>query len=162
MADKIFRVNMSELITTIEDVPPEWVELGGRGLTSTIVAKEVPATCHPLGENNKLVFAPGLLTGTGAANSGRLSAGGKSPLTHTIKESNAGGTASQLMAQIGIKAVIIEGLPQEDKFYSLHITKDDVTIQEETELVGQGNFAVADAMRKKFGKRIGVITIGPA
>ena len=59
MADKIYRVNMTELSTSIEDVPQDWAGHGGRGLTSTIVAAEVPPTCHPLGPNNRLVFAPG-------------------------------------------------------------------------------------------------------
>ena len=58
--------------------------LGGRGLTSAIVAKEVPPLCHPLGEDNKLVIAPGLLSGTTAAISGRVSVGCKSPLTGGI------------------------------------------------------------------------------
>jgi len=160
--DKIFRVNMSDLTTKVETVPAAWAGLGGRGLTSTIVAAEVPATCHPLGENNKLVFAPGLLSGTAAANSGRMSCGAKSPLTGTIKESNAGGTSAQQFARMGIKALIIEGLPKDDKWYSLHLTKDGVTIAEETELVGKGNFDVIDAVSEKRGKKTGVITIGPA
>ncbi|KAF0221737.1 MAG: aldehydeferredoxin [Geobacteraceae bacterium] len=160
--DKILRVNMSELNSRIETVPTTWAGLGGRGLTSTIVAAEVPPTCHPLGKNNKLVFAPGLLTGTAAANSGRLSAGAKSPLTGTIKESNAGGTAAQMLARLGIKALIIEGLPKEDKWYSLHVNKDGITIQEEKELVGKGNFAVIEAVEARLGKKTGILTIGPA
>jgi len=89
MGEKIIRVNMTTLTTAIEAVPADWAALGGRALTSTIVAKEVPPTCEPLGKYNKLVFAPGLLTATVCANSGRLSAGFKSPLSGTIKESNA-------------------------------------------------------------------------
>ncbi len=42
MKDKIYRVNMTELTTSIEEVPQGWAGLGGRGLTSTIVAAEVP------------------------------------------------------------------------------------------------------------------------
>src|SRR6185369_7878825 len=156
--DKILRVNMNDLSTKIEPVPAAWAGLGGRGLTSTIVAAEVPPTCHALGESNKLVFAPGLLTGTPAANSGRLSAGAKSPLTGTIKESNAGGTAAQMLARLGFKALIIEGLPSEDKWYSLHVNMDGVSIQEETELIGQGNFAVIEALEARIGKKTGVLT----
>jgi aldehyde:ferredoxin oxidoreductase len=158
--DKIFRVNMTDLTTSVEEVPAEWAGLGGRALTSTIVATEVDPTCHPLGQFNKLVFAPGLLSGTAAAQSGRMSCGAKSPLTGGIKESNAGGTTAQQFARMGIKAMIIEGMPKEDKFYSLHITKDGVTIAEESELLGAGNFAVIDAMVEKYDKKIGVITIG--
>ena len=36
MADKIFRVNMTDLSSSIENVPADWAGHGGRGLTSTI------------------------------------------------------------------------------------------------------------------------------
>ncbi|WP_456385801.1 aldehyde ferredoxin oxidoreductase family protein [Desulfolithobacter sp.] len=162
MAEKIYRVNMTDLTTSIEDVPSEWMGLGGRGLTSTIVAAEVEPTCHPLGPKNKLVIAPGLLSGTPAANSGRLSIGAKSPLTGTIKEANAGGTAAQMLAKLGCKALVIEGLPNDDTWYSLHFTKNGITINKESELIGKGNFAVVDAIHQRLGEKNGVITIGPA
>jgi aldehyde:ferredoxin oxidoreductase len=163
MADKIFRVNMSDLSAKLEDVPGDWAGLGGRGLTSTIVAAEVKPTCHPLGKHNKLVFAPGLLTGTPAANSGRLSCGAKSPLTGTIKEANAGGTSAQMLAKLNVKALIIEGMPEDqDKWYSLHVTQEGVKIQEETEVIGKGNFETVQTVNKRLGDKVGVITIGPA
>ena len=160
MADKIFRVNMTDLSTSIEDVPANWAGHGGRGLTSNIVAAEVPPTCHPLGPNNKLVFAPGLLSGTTASNSGRISAGAKSPLTGTIKESNSGGTSAQRLAKIGCKALIVEGKPQDDSWYSLSITSDGVTITKEEELIGKGNFDVVTAVEKRFTDKIGILSIG--
>ena len=158
MVDRIFRVNMTDLSVGIEAVPAEWLGLGGRGLTSSIVAAEVPPVCHPLGKYNKLVFAPGLLSGTRAADSGRLSAGAKSPLTGTIKESNSGGTASQLLARMGVKALIIEGMPEKDTFYSLKVNSEGVSISEETALVGKGNFSVVDSLPDD----VGVLSIGQA
>ncbi len=163
MSDKILRVNMSELKTSIEKVPQEWMGLGGRGLTSTIVAQEVTPTCDPLGHHNKLIFAPGLLSGTPAANSGRLSCGAKSPLTGTIKEANAGGTSAQMLGKLGIKAIIIEGKPVAEKtWYSLHIDEDSCTIQEECEVIGMGNFATVEALNKRLGDKVGLIMVGPA
>ena len=162
MADKIFRVNMTDLTTSVEDVPEAWAGHGGRGLTSTIVSEEVEPTCHPLGIRNKLVIAPGLLSGTVAANSGRLSIGAKSPLTGTIKESNAGGTSAQLLAKAGCKAIIIEGQPKEDKWYSLALTPAGVTISEETERIGKGNFDVIKSISPDADKKIGILTIGQA
>ncbi|HEY6873198.1 MAG TPA: aldehyde ferredoxin oxidoreductase C-terminal domain-containing protein [Geobacteraceae bacterium] len=161
MTEKIVRINMTTLSGAFEEVPAEWQGLGGRALTSTIVAKEVPPHCHPLGKHNKLVFAPGLLAGSPAAQSGRLSAGAKSPLTGTIKESNAGGTAAQNLAKLGIKALIIEGMPAEDKFYGIKVTKDGVTIAEETELVGKRNYEVIKTLMGRVGQKVGVLTIGP-
>ena len=162
MADKIFRVNMTELSTTIEEIPAEWLGHGGRGLTSTIIAAEVEPTCHPLGAKNKLVIAPGLLSGTAAANSGRISCGAKSPLTGTIKEANAGGTAAQMLAKLGCKAIIIEGMPEGDGWYNLLVTADGITINEEKELIGKGNFAVVEAVASHLSDKHGVISIGQA
>jgi aldehyde:ferredoxin oxidoreductase len=162
MADKIFRINMTDLSATVEDVPQDWAAYGGRGLTSTIIAAEVDPGCHPLGPNNKLVIAPGLLSGTPAANSGRISVGAKSPLTGTIKESNAGGTSAQFLARCGCKAIIIEGKPADGKWYNIAIAPGAVSINEETELVGKGNFATAETLIKRFETKRGVISIGPA
>ena len=162
MADKIFRINMADLSCNIEEVPAEWIGLGGRGLTSTVVAAEVDPTCHPLGAGNKLVIAPGLLSGTLAANSGRLSCGAKSPLTGTIKEANSGGMAAQMLAKLGIKALIIEGKPQDEKWYGLQIAASGVTISEETELIGKGNYTVIERLNARLGDKFGIISIGPA
>ncbi|MBM9602626.1 aldehyde ferredoxin oxidoreductase family protein [Desulfopila inferna] len=162
MAEKIFRINMTDLSTTVEDVPEKWAAYGGRGLTSTIIAAEVPPTCHPLGPNNKLVIAPGLLSGTPAANSGRISIGAKSPLTGTIKESNAGGTAAQLLARCGCKALIIEGQPPQGKWYKISVSPGAVSVSEETELVGKGNFEVTEKLGTQLEGKQGVISIGPA
>jgi len=161
MADKIYRVRMNDLSYSIEDVPQEWLGLGGRGLTSTIVAAEVDPECHPLGPNNKMVFAPGLLSGTAAANSGRTSLGAKSPLTGGIKESNSGGTSAGIMAKLGVKALIIEGLPEnDDTFYHIHVTKEHVTIEPIPELVGKENFEVLDTMLERYGRKVAVFSIG--
>ncbi|MBU0945128.1 MAG: aldehyde ferredoxin oxidoreductase [Proteobacteria bacterium] len=162
MPEKIFRVNMTDLSTSIEAVPDNWSGLGGRGLTSTIVAAEVPPTCHPLGPNNKLIFAPGLLSGTAAANSGRISCGAKSPLTGTIKEANAGGTSAQIMAKMGCKALIIEGQPQGDSWYSLRLTPEGASIEKEEKLIGKGNFAVVEAIGQRLSESVGLMSIGQA
>jgi aldehyde:ferredoxin oxidoreductase len=122
----------------------------------------VPPTCHPLGPKNKLVFAPGLLTGTPAANSGRMSLGAKSPLTGGIKESNAGGTSAQMFAKLGIKALIIEGLPADGKWRGIYIDKEGVQLKEETELIGRGNFDAVQVMNERLSKKAGVILCGPA
>lgn len=161
MSDKIYRVNMSNLSFKIEDIPSTWAGLGGRGLTSTIVSEEVDPECHPLGPNNKMVFAPGLLSGTSASNSGRNSLGAKSPLTGGIKESNVGGTSAGIFAKLGVKALIIEGIPQDTtSFYQLHVTKDNVDFIKVPELVGKNNYFVLDAMLAKYDKKVAVMSIG--
>jgi aldehyde:ferredoxin oxidoreductase len=139
---KILRINMSDLKATYEDVPAKWAKWAGRGLTSMIVADEVDPMCHPLGPHNKLVFAPGWVTGTAAPTSGRTSFGGKSPLTGGIKESNAGGLSGQNLAKLGIKAVILEGVPKDGKWYLLVINKDGVQFLPAGDLAGKGMYEV--------------------
>ena len=106
---KFLRVNLSEKSVQFQDVPKEYAGLGGRGLTLVIINAEVPPKCDPLGVQNKLIFAPGLLSGTSLANTGRISIGAKSPLTGTIKESNAGGTVATALGHLGITAIVVEG-----------------------------------------------------
>ena len=159
---KILRVGMTNLKAGLEDVPAEYVALGGRGLTSTLVAEEVPPTCAPLGPRNKLVVAPGLLSGTGAPCSGRLSIGGKSPLTGGIKESNVGGTASPKIARLGIAAIVVEGQPGGDKTYLLKVSKDGCSLEEAGDLAGLGNYETCERIQGKYSKKVSIISIGQA
>ncbi|NIA06253.1 MAG: aldehyde ferredoxin oxidoreductase [Actinobacteria bacterium] len=159
---KLLRISMTDGSLQSQPIPPQYQGLGGRALTSAIVAAEVPPRCAPLGPNNKLILAPGLLTGTSAACSGRLSAGGKSPLTGTIKESNAGGTASQHLARLGIAAIVVEGQPKNGLQQVLHITADGAKLTPADKLEGQGNYATVESLFTKFGQKCSIISIGQA
>ena len=112
---KILRVDMSRLRVTEEPAPEAYRLLGGRALTSRIIADEVDAGIDPLSPEAKLVFAPGLLSGTAVTTSGRTSFGAKSPLMGGLKESNVGGVLGHKLAKLGIKAVIIESAPPGDR-----------------------------------------------
>lgn len=162
MTRKIVRINMSDLKATYKDVPKKWTKWGGRGMTSAIVFEEVPPTCHPLGPNNKVVIAPGWVTGTPAApSSGRTSFGGKSPLTGTIKESNAGGLSGQKIAKLGLAAIILEGTPAKDQWHYLVITKDGVEFKDASGLMGKGMYEIDEILWKDYPKTA-VIGIGQA
>jgi aldehyde:ferredoxin oxidoreductase len=136
--------------------------LGGRGLTSMIVSKEVDPLCHPLSAENKLVLAPGLLTGTSATTSGRLSVGCKSPLTGGIKESNAGGQAAQFIAKLGYAAIVLEGKPAGDDLWTIFVDKDGVKFEVDNSLRGLGNYDTVERLRKRYGDKMAFMTIGQA
>ncbi|NLI30262.1 MAG: aldehyde ferredoxin oxidoreductase [Nitrospiraceae bacterium] len=162
--DRILRIDMGAEggpKTTITDLG-EYAGLGGRAMTSAIVAKEVPPLCHPLGAENKLVIAPGLLSGTIAAMSGRLSIGCKSPLTGGIKESNAGGQPAQVLARLGYAAIVLEGKPADDTLYKIVINKDGVSIAADNSLKMKPNYDLVEKMKQEFGEKICCISIGPA
>jgi aldehyde:ferredoxin oxidoreductase len=165
----ILRINMTDRSYRLEDVPAAYKNLGGRGFTSTMVANEVPPLCHPLGPNNKLVFAPGIVTGTPASTSARISVGAKSPLTGGIKESNAGSSWSQYLAGMQIKALVVEGQPKEKgKYWMARLTwdaeagKPKVEFLPADEYTGKGLYEVFPKVYERFGGRIAIAGCGVA
>ncbi len=162
--DKILRIDMgAEGGPKFNTTPPgDYAGMGGRALTSAIVSKEVPPLCHPLGADNKLVIAPGMLSGTTAAMSGRMSVGCKSPLTGGIKEANAGGQGAQVLARLGYAAIVLEGKPADDTLYKVFINKDGVKISPDESLKMLGNYDLVDKMKAEFGDKITTISIGQA
>lgn len=162
--DKILRIKMrpdSEPLVNTEPVGA-YAGLGGRAMTSTLISKEVPPLCHPLGEDNKLVIAPGLLSGSAAVMSGRISVGCKSPLTGGIKESNSGGQPSQVLARMGYAAIVLEGSPKKDALYKVVINKEGVRVLPADELKMLGNYDLVEKMKAEYGDKIACISIGPA
>jgi aldehyde:ferredoxin oxidoreductase len=162
--DKILRIQMGpdhEPKFTTEPIG-DYAGFGGRAMTSAIVSKEVPATCHPLGEENKLVIAPGLLSGSAAAMSGRISVGCKSPLTGGIKEANSGGQPAQVLARLGYAAIVLEGRPADDKLYKVFIDKDKVEILPADDLKMLGNYDTVEKLVSEYGDKISCISIGQA
>jgi aldehyde:ferredoxin oxidoreductase len=160
---KFVRVNMSNKSIRFEEVPPEYIGLGGRGLTSIMINTEVPATCDPLGPENKLIIAPGLLSGTPLANTSRISIGGKSPLTGGIKESNAGGTIADVLGRLGITAIIIEGKAPDGDLSLLRIDRNgNADLTSAVEFKGMRTYALTEKLLQRYGEKNAVLCIGPA
>ena len=67
--DKILRIDMGAEGGPKATTEPlgDYAGLGGRAMTSIVVSAEVDPLCHPLSAANKLVFAPGMLTGSAAS-----------------------------------------------------------------------------------------------
>jgi aldehyde:ferredoxin oxidoreductase len=162
--DQILRIQMGGAAGPIAKTEPvgAYAGMGGRALTSTLVAGEVPPTCHPLGAENKLVIAPGLLSGSAAAMSGRISVGCKSPLTGGIKEANSGGQAAQVLARLGYAAIVLEGKPADDTLYRVFVNKDGVKIEADNSLRMLGNYDTVEKMKARYGDKIATISIGQA
>jgi len=159
---RLLRVNMSDIITKFEQVPAEYEGLGGRALTSGIVCAEVDPTCHPIGPENKLVIATGLLGGTNCANSGRTSIGAKSPLTGGIKEANSGGQPGIHLGRLDILGIVVEGSPELGKLHKLVISASGAELMPADELGGLGNYDTVEKLKEQYGDKASFITIGQA
>jgi aldehyde:ferredoxin oxidoreductase len=160
---KILRIDMKNLTAKWENTPDNYKLLGGRGLTSAIIANEVPAKADPLGPNNKLIVAPGMVTGSSAPTSGRLSVGGKSPLTQGIKEANAGGRTPHKLARAGVRALVVENQPSDtDAWYNIIIKQNDAQIVQANEYHGMGAYDLISKLYDKYPNKPGIIGAGIA
>ena len=161
---RIIKIDMTNKTITEEEFRQEdWGYLGGRGLIDEMVTKNLDPMCDPLGPDNVLSFATGLFCGTIMTTSGRLSIGGKSPLTGGIKESNAGGTFSRWMNEQQIKMITVEGKPADGKQYYLYVSKDGKLSLEDASFISMKmTYDTCETLRKKYSDDISIACIGPA
>ena len=161
--DKIIRVDMTNQTASVEAFPDRWQWLGGRALSARILLEECAAACEPLGADNVLILAPGLLAGSSAPTSGRLSVGGKSPLTGGIKEANVGGDAGQDLMKLGYRVVIVTGKPADAELrFGLDVSADEVALVSADEHKGKWNYALIEDLCKTYSKKASFVSIGPA
>jgi len=162
--ERILRIDMTDRTARFEELPARYKGRAGRWLTSSIVHDEVPPDCHPLGPNNKLVFSPGIVTGTAAPSSSRISVGGKSPLTGTIKESNAGTGWGRRLARLGTRAIIVEGEPRDGGLWLIRIGAGGVSFEPADRWRGKRLSEVYADLYERYGDKdkIDICAIGVA
>lgn len=159
---RVIRVNARTGVIEQVPVSKEMIRWGGRQLIANVMATEVDPTCAPLGRGNLLIFAPGWLGGTAVPTSGRLSIGGKSPLTGGIKESNVGGEAGQTLARAGVRALIVEDAPDDPTPRVLRIARSGADWICDVPVGRQSVRNTFKMLRDRFGERCGLLVIGPA
>lgn len=160
--ENVYRINMKSKEIVKEDFDKS-ILFGNRGLIAKVLLEEVDPKCDALGSENKLVLATGLLSGTGFTTAGRLSIGGKSPLTGTIKESNVGGNAGAQITKHGIKMIIIDEQPQDDSWYILRIDENsEITLEDGEEYIGKNTYEATEKLKEKYGGKSAVCVIGKA
>ncbi len=135
---------------------------GGRLLTAQIVTEGVPPDTDPLGAENLLVFAGGPLAGYRVSTGGRLSVGGKSPLTGGIKESNAGGMAGDSLEVLGYRALVFSGVRPPEAPVLFVLDENGGRFLSATAYWGLGNEALVEKLFADFGQDYVIIGIGSA
>jgi aldehyde:ferredoxin oxidoreductase len=161
--ERLIRVDMTNQTVSIEDYPEDWKLLGGRSLSARVLLEECDPTCDPLGPDNVLVLAPGVLAGTSAPTSGRISVGTKSPLTHGIKEANSGGNPGQHLNKLGYRCIIVKGKPSDaNRRWGLEVDAQGARLVAADEFKGRWNYALCAELCERYPKTASFISIGPA
>jgi aldehyde:ferredoxin oxidoreductase len=159
---RIIRVNTRTGEIREETPSEQQRKWGGRHFIAKTLLTEVPPTCEAVGRYNKLIISLGLLSDTHLPTTGRLSFGGKSPLTGGVKESSVGGYAGKRLARIGVKAIILEDIPLDRTTKVLFVSSKEARLLEAPYLKDKLVDETFELLRKEFGSRKGLICIGPA
>ena len=106
---KILKVDLTQRRIEVEARDDAFYRryLGGRGLALYYLLTEMPADVDPLGPDNLLVLAPGVITGAPVSGQGRNGIGAKSPLTGGLGSSEAGGFWGAELKRAGFDAVVV-------------------------------------------------------
>src|SRR5512145_2259973 len=161
--DRILHIDLSAGTTRVESPGEAFFRrhLGGRSLIAHYLLQDVPAGADPLGPDNVLVFAPGVLTGAPVPGAGRHSVGAKSPLTGGFGESESGGFWGAELKRAGWDAVVVHGVSATPVY--LWINEGAVQFRDASHLWGKITGEVQDTVLAELGDpRARVAQIGPA
>jgi aldehyde:ferredoxin oxidoreductase len=161
--NKILHVDLGTRTTSIEEPGDAFFRRygGGRGIIAHYILKHVPKGADPLGPDNVLVFAAGVLTGAPVPGAGRHSVGAKSPLTGGFGESESGGFWGAELKRAGWDAIVVHGVSATPVY--LWINDGAVEFRDASHLWGRITGEVEEAIVEELGDpRIRVAQIGPA
>lgn len=155
------RINLTTGEITKVPTQKDWI--GGTALGYKIFWDEVPPKTQAFDEANKIVIAPGPLTGTGAVCSGRTSVTTMYPTTYPIHEigsAHLGGDFGAKMKYAGYDFIVIEGKAKEPVY--VYVNNDDVQIRKANHIWGEGTRRAAALINQETSPTASVTVIGPA
>lgn len=158
----IFRINLTTGTVSREPLDPSVARLylGGRGLGTYILSREVNPSVHPLDASNKVIFSSGPLSGTGAPAASHWNVVTKGALTHAIASSSSGGVFGAMLKYAGCDAVLVEGKADAPVFLWIH--DGETEIRNASKLWGKTVPETTDRIRELTDEDASVACIGPA
>ncbi len=161
---KILRVDLTNGTCVSEPLNMEWAAqfVGQRGLATKYLMEEIDPKVNPLSPDNKLIFATGPLTGTGASTGGRWSVVTKGALTGAIACSNSGGFFGGELKTAGWDMIIFEGRAPKPVY--LNIRNDLADLLDAEEFIwGKTVWETEDLVRQRhMDNEIKLASIGVA
>jgi len=162
-AGKMAFVDLTKGLVTIQQTPADLKRdyLGGRGFGARIVTDRVNPKTDALSPENVIVFAAGVLTGTGIPLGARYEVTTKAPLNDTLSSANSGGVFGWKMKKAGFDAVIFSG--RSEKPVYLFLNEGAAELRDAAGYWGMKTSEVTTALKRDLGdKNIRVTCIGPA
>ncbi|MEN3009426.1 MAG: aldehyde ferredoxin oxidoreductase family protein [Candidatus Bipolaricaulaceae bacterium] len=162
VAGRVLSVDLSTGTVRTEEIPERTLRLflGGWGLAAKLAWDRIPKGADPLGPENVVAMAPGLLTGTGIPTASKTAFSFRSPLTGTIGRSMAGAWAGVALRRAGFDALVIQGRSAEPVVLVLEDGK--ARLDPARDLWGLDTRATRKALLARYGEGVRTAVIGPA
>jgi aldehyde:ferredoxin oxidoreductase len=160
---RVLRVDLTTRATTTEEMDEATFRRnpGGRAMIAHYLLRELPHDADPLGPENVLVFAMGVLTGTPLSGASRHAVGAKSPLTGAFGEAEVGGFWGAELKRCGWDAIVVKGAATSPVY--IYVKDDQVEIRDAAHLWGLEIMDTEDTLKAEVGERLArVCEIGPA
>ncbi|MBU6423464.1 MAG: aldehyde ferredoxin oxidoreductase family protein [Chloroflexota bacterium] len=160
---RILRIDLTARRTWSEEIDEATYRRlpGGRALIARYLLREVPPGTDPLSAENRLVFAPGVLTGAPLSGASRHSVGAKSPLSGGFGEAEVGGFWGAELKHAGWDGIVVSGAA--DRPVYVWIKDDGVEIRDAAHLWGLEVGETEETLKAEVGERLArVCEIGPA
>jgi len=155
-------VDLTTRRVEIGETPPALVRqfVGGRGLNMYYLYKHLKPNTDALAPENPLIIGTGLLTGTGAPNSGRHSVTTKSPESGILGDSNIGGFLGPELRYAGIDRLLITGKAARPVY--LYVEDGRVEIRDAEKYWGTDCTEATTRFKQDLGADVEVELIGTA
>jgi aldehyde:ferredoxin oxidoreductase len=161
--NKILRVNLTDGCISHEEPGDTYFRryVGGWSFIAETLLREVPVGADPLGPENRLVVANGVLTGLPVAGLSRNAIGAKSPLTEGFGAGEVGGYFGAMLKRAGCDGIIVGGASPAPVYLFI---KDGVAeLRDASHLWGMATEETQAAIREELGdERVHCAMIGPA
>ena len=162
IVSKILTVDLTSQTTSVDVVSPELQRefIGGFGVDVSLAWDLIKPKTDPFDPQNPIILSAGVLSGTHAPGTARVSAITKYPLTDTVSMGNGGMRFAPKLRAAGFNHVVIFG--RAEKPTVLKLVDGRVEFMDAGPLWGMDLFDTTDSLWEKFGDDWSVITMGPS
>lgn len=160
---RILHVNLTSGELEIEQPPEEFYRfyMGGSAMALHYVLKHTPAHVDPLGPDNTLALAAGVVTGAAVSGQSRVTAVAKSPLTGAVGDSQSGGFWPAELKFAGFDGIVIYGASATPVYLWVH--EGQAELRDAAHLWGKITGDVETILKEELDdQRIEVLQCGPA
>jgi aldehyde:ferredoxin oxidoreductase len=162
-ANRILRIDLSDMAISAEETPyiPDYI--GARGVAARIAWDEYPEPVGEFDPANPLMIFPGALTGSRSPYSGRTIVRAFSPQGYPhpwFTRSSVGAHFGGELKRAGYDGIIVQGAAEEP--VRIRIRDDEVAVLPAEDLWGQDTMDTLEALSSLEGRGAQSFVIGPA